>query len=131
MNKQEINNHTELLAHIAQLKLQKEERELLLKDMIQETIQSLDQMKMMKSMVRQIAEDNEIKKDLVKIAVGFGLKMLEKKWNADERKKTKRGISDYFLTRLRNTVVEIAPMVILGAEKQTQAPGFDSQKGDA
>ena len=80
----EVNNmniHEELLANIEALKIQKEIRFNLVENSMKEWIHSLNLIDSIKMKVHECAEDRDLRQDLLKIVLSYGLQYFNKRIN--------------------------------------------------
>ena len=78
MEKLHITNSKDLKTAIARLELKKEADELALKDQYHETVKSLKPVNLLKSTVKDFAQDNQWRNKIVGTAVGLGVGFLAK-----------------------------------------------------
>lgn len=79
-----ISNHKELVLELALLRNEKMEKELVLNTGIKDLIHSFGQNMNLKNLIRQVADDNEIKKNLLKIGLNISTNFLLKKFFPQE-----------------------------------------------
>lgn len=79
-----ISNHNELIMELTLLRNEKMEKELVLNTGIKDLIHSFDQNMNLKNIIRQIANNNEIKKNLLKIGLNISTNFLLKKFFPEE-----------------------------------------------
>lgn len=75
-----ISNHKELVLQLALLRNEKMEKELVLNTGLKNLIHSFDQNMTIKNCIREIADDGEVKKNLLKIGLNLGTKFFLKKF---------------------------------------------------
>jgi len=118
MKYSEITNHQDLLERIYQLRMEKLDREIGLKSTVQDTIASFDQMKLIKGYIREIAADNEIKSNLVKIGINLGINYLLKKlFNPKMEEPQEQGL---LMEYKQSLIQHVAPKVASGIQKLLQ-----------
>lgn len=92
-----ISTHKELVLQLALLRNEKMEKELVLSTSIKEIIHSADQKINIKNIIREIADDTEIKRNLLKIGLNLGTKFLLKKFlPREEQHKASPRPENYF-----------------------------------
>lgn len=116
MQQVELTNHQELLERIHALRIEKLEKESVLKEIIKETIDSFDQMKLIKGYIQEIASDNEIKSNLTKIGVNIGVKFLLKKFFSPKENESQEEPSGYLVQLKRSLIQNAAPKVAVGIQ---------------
>lgn len=79
-----ISNHNDLVIELALLRNEKMEKEFILNTRIKDFIHSFDQNMNLKHLIQQIADDNEVKKNLLKIGLNLSTKFLLKKFFPEE-----------------------------------------------
>lgn len=88
MENQIISNQEELLEYIEDLKFQKFNSEYLLKSAVEESFNSFGGLKIVKTIVHQLANDSELKNDLMKIVQNCAGNFLPNNKNENDIKNT-------------------------------------------
>jgi len=116
MKQVQLLNHDELVYRISILTIEKNEKEIALKTSIKEIIDSFDQLTIMKTYIREIAGNTEIKSNLARIGINIGVKFLLKKFFSSEKNK----MESPFLQFSRSFIIDQTPNLILGIQNLVQ-----------